>query len=41
MKAENHLTLKDREWECPNCHKQHKRDTNAAQNILNRALQLI
>lgn len=38
MKGEQHLTLKDREWECPNCHMLHKRDTNAAQNVLKRAL---
>ena len=40
MKGEEHLTLSDREWTCPNCHTVHKRDTNAARNILNRGLQL-
>lgn len=40
MKGEEHLTLSDREWTCPNCHTVHKRDTNAAKNILNRGLQL-
>lgn len=27
------LSLEDRKWECPNCHTQHDRDVNAAQNI--------
>ena len=40
MKGEERLTLSDREWMCPNCRAVHKRDTNAAQNILNRGLQL-
>lgn len=40
MKGEEHLTLSDREWTCPNCRTVHKRDTNAARNILNRGLQL-
>lgn len=39
MKGDNRLTLKDREWECPVCHKVHARDTNAAKNILERGLQ--
>lgn len=39
MKGAEHLTLDIREWECPNCHTFHKRDTNAAKNILNRGLQ--
>lgn len=39
MKGEEHLTLKDREWTCPNCHAHHDRDTNAAQNILLKGLQ--
>lgn len=37
-KGTEKLTLADREWECPNCHVFHKRDTNAAENILQRAL---
>ena len=28
------LTLKDRQWTCPNCHTFHVRDENAAKNIL-------
>lgn len=40
MKGEERLTLSDREWTCPNCRVVHKRDTNAAQNILSRGLQL-
>lgn len=39
MKGAEKLTLADREWECPNCHAFHKRDTNAAENIRQRALQ--
>ncbi len=34
----NKLTLKDREWICPNCHKCHIRDWNAARNILAKRL---
>lgn len=41
MKGEQKLTLKDREWECPVCHTMHKRDTNAAKNILERGLQAV
>lgn len=40
MKGAEHLTLDIREWECPNCHTFHVRDTNAAINILNRGLQV-
>ena len=29
-----------RNWECPECHTKHDRDTNASKNILNRGLQM-
>ncbi|WP_202968738.1 IS200/IS605 family element RNA-guided endonuclease TnpB [Sharpea azabuensis] len=32
--------LSIREWECPNCHAKHSRDTNASINILNKELSL-
>ena len=32
--------LSIREWECPNCHAKHDRDTNASINILNKGLSL-
>lgn len=35
------LTLKDRKWECPNCHIQHIRDVNAAKNILQKGLKTL
>lgn len=41
MKDEEHLTLKDREWTCPNCNEFHIRDHNAAKNILAKGLKKI
>lgn len=38
LEREERLTLKDREWICPQCHIHHIRDTNAAKNILKKAL---
>ena len=35
------LTLKDRKWECPNCHIKHIRDVNAAKNILQKGLKTL
>ncbi len=35
----NKLTLADREWTCPNCHKHHIRDWNASKNILAKGLE--
>lgn len=32
--------LSIREWECPNCHAKHDRDTNASINILNKGLSI-
>ena len=33
--------LSVREWECPNCHAKHDRDTNASINILNKGLSIV
>ena len=35
------LTLRDRKWECPNCHIKHIRDANAAKNILQKGLKTL
>jgi putative transposase len=35
-----HLSLSDREWECPRCNVVHDRDYNASQNILRQGLNL-
>ena len=35
------LTLKDREWTCPNCNTVHDRDFNASINILKRGLKIL
>ena len=40
MQDDEHLSLKDRSWVCPQCKTLHERDTNAAINILNRGLQI-
>ena len=36
----NELTLKDREWTCPECKTHHDRDLNAAINIKNEEMKL-
>lgn len=40
MTGDNKLTLKDREWNCPNCGEFHIRDHNAAKNILAKGLKI-
>lgn len=35
------LTLKDREWKCPNCHTLLDRDKNATLNILDEGLKIL
>ena len=38
MCGDKKLTLKDREWTCPQCGNHHIRDWNAAKNILKKGL---
>ena len=38
LTGDEKLTLKDREWNCPQCHSHHVRDVNAAKNILAKGL---
>lgn len=38
LTGKHKLTLKDRAWQCPQCHNQHRRDYNAAKNILARGI---
>lgn len=41
LNKENRLTLRDREWICPECGKFHIRDINAAINILNKSKKMV
>ena len=40
LRANERLTLTDRDWTCPKCGTYHLRDTNAGMNILNKAIKI-